>query len=99
MILAAFSGRIVKLIQAYAAVSLWPRAGNAKVSSQPRGPGARHDVLDIGIFAIERPTSGVPHRRRPHFTGADAVQQLILVVEEELEVRFARDELSRRPDP
>src|SRR5271167_421961 len=38
MILAAFSGRIAKLIHAYTAASLRPRAGSAKVSSQPSAP-------------------------------------------------------------
>src|SRR5208283_4309522 len=58
--------------------------------------GARDDVLNVGNVAVEGPSAGIPHHGGPHFTGTEAVQQLILVVEEKLEVRLACDE--RRAD-
>ena len=48
--------------------------------------------MDVGILPVQQPAARVPHHRRPDLAGAQAVQQLVLVVVEEAEIRLARDE-------
>ncbi len=48
--------------------------------------------MNVGVVAIERPAARVPHHRGHDFARADAVEQLVLVIVEELEIRLAGDE-------
>src|SRR6202041_3468896 len=61
VILAATSGRIVKLIQAYAAASLRPRAGSANVSSQPIAPdfGTMNWMFGSWRLSVQPPVSHI----------------------------------------
>src|SRR5512137_823690 len=59
--LAAISGRMLKLIQAYAAASLRPFAGIAKVSIQPIAPafGAMYWMSALSALSFQPPVSHI----------------------------------------
>src|ERR1039458_5291993 len=58
---AAMSGRMVKLIHAYAAASLRPRAGSANVSSQPNAPerGTTNWMSGFSRLSVQPPVSHI----------------------------------------
>jgi hypothetical protein len=59
--LAAISGRILKLIHVYAAASLRPFAGSAKVSIQPSAPdlGAMYCISAFSLLSFQPPVSHI----------------------------------------
>src|SRR6516225_6859761 len=59
--LAAISGRMLKLIHAYAAASLRPLAGSANVSIQPSAPdlGAMYWISGFSLFNFQPPVSHI----------------------------------------
>src|SRR5438034_10418155 len=58
---AAISGRMLKLIQAYAAASLRPLAGSANVSIQPIAPdfGAMNLISGFSLLSFQPPVSHI----------------------------------------
>ena len=82
-------------------VEVDPRVGGGVVAALRRQrervdpaerAGLRRDELDVGILAVQLPAARVPHHRADDLAGAHAVQQLVLVVPEELDVALARGE-------